>query len=76
MALSADNAVASASQKPTVPVASPCVSICALNDEGFCIGCYRTGDEIRLWQQYTEQEKHRVLHQCEQRAAPSMMGCS
>lgn len=32
------------------PVESPCVGICAMNDDtGFCEGCYRTIDEIRDW---------------------------
>ena len=31
------------------PVASPCNSICTLNDEDICQGCYRTADEIRDW---------------------------
>ena len=31
------------------PVASPCNSICSLNDEDICIGCFRTNTEIRDW---------------------------
>jgi predicted Fe-S protein YdhL (DUF1289 family) len=28
---------------------SPCVSICLLNAEDICVGCYRSGAEIRDW---------------------------
>lgn len=48
---------------------SPCVSICALNDTGFCIGCYRDGNEIRLWNTYTEEQKRQVLNSCQRRAS-------
>lgn len=47
---------------------SPCVSICALNDEGFCIGCYRDGNEIRLWNTYSDDKKRQVLNSCQRRA--------
>jgi predicted Fe-S protein YdhL (DUF1289 family) len=31
-------------------VASPCVSICEMSaHNGFCVGCYRTLDEIAAW---------------------------
>jgi predicted Fe-S protein YdhL (DUF1289 family) len=31
-------------------VASPCVSVCEMSPHsGFCIGCYRTLDEIAAW---------------------------
>lgn len=55
----------SESTKPTPP---PCVSICALNDEGFCIGCYRDGNEIRLWNTYNDDQKRQVLNSCQRRA--------
>lgn len=31
------------------PLASPCVSICALGDDEICTGCYRSADEITDW---------------------------
>ncbi len=30
-------------------VLSPCIGLCVLDHEGFCQGCYRTGDEIAAW---------------------------
>jgi len=48
---------------------SPCISLCALNDEGFCIGCYRDGNEIRLWNTYSDNQKRQVLNSCQRRAS-------
>lgn len=31
------------------PVTSPCIGICQLGDDGLCVGCLRTGDEIGRW---------------------------
>ena len=31
---------------PSPPVASPCNRICTLNDDGVCLGCGRTLDDI------------------------------
>lgn len=42
-------------------VRSPCVSICALNDDDICIGCQRTGDEILRWTSMTDDERRQVL---------------
>lgn len=31
-------------------VVSPCISVCEINaDSGFCVGCYRTAQEIGIW---------------------------
>lgn len=62
--------IRSENNKPDKPVVtpSPCVSICALNDEGFCIGCYRDGNEIRLWNTYNDDQKRQVLNSCQRRA--------
>ncbi|RRJ85288.1 DUF1289 domain-containing protein [Aestuariirhabdus litorea] len=50
------------------PVASPCVSICALNEEDICIGCYRTDQEIMRWREMGEEEKRQVVRMANQRA--------
>ncbi|MFV8570675.1 DUF1289 domain-containing protein [Marinobacter sp. SBS5] len=42
-------------------VRSPCVSVCALNDDDVCIGCQRTGDEILRWSSMTDEERRQVL---------------
>lgn len=44
--------------------ASPCVSICALDEEDICIGCYRSADEISNWVSFDPQRKLEVLENC------------
>lgn len=51
------------------PVGSPCVSICALDENDICIGCQRTGDEILYWTRMNNEERRAVLSQLDQRAA-------
>jgi len=41
-------------------VESPCVGICEL-DNGICIGCDRTVEEIYNWEEMTEEEKIKVI---------------
>lgn len=42
-------------------VRSPCVAVCALDENDVCIGCHRTGDEILRWTTMTNDEKRQVL---------------
>ncbi|AHI29743.1 DUF1289 domain-containing protein [Marinobacter similis] len=44
-------------------VRSPCVQVCALDENDMCIGCQRTGDEILRWTQMTNEERREVLRQ-------------
>jgi uncharacterized protein len=46
---------------------SPCVSICALDLEGYCSGCLRTGDEIARWLAMTAEEKWALLDVLDER---------
>ena len=48
-------------------VKSPCISVCVLNDEDVCEGCYRTALEITDWVMYSNDEKREVLDKCHQR---------
>ena len=47
-------------------VGSPCRKICTLED-GVCIGCFRTQDEIREWIIYTDEQKRVVLEKLQER---------
>lgn len=49
-------------------VASPCVHVCALDDEDICIGCQRTVAEITRWSLMDNVERREVLVQCHERA--------
>ncbi len=51
------------------PLPSPCVSICALNDDDICIGCYRSADEIMSWGKLEESEKRQVYMNIARRTA-------
>ncbi len=53
------------------PVASPCVSICALDEDDFCTGCQRSIDEIRRWSRMDNPERRQVLLRCNERARVS-----
>lgn len=41
--------------------ASPCVSICALDDNDICMGCYRSAQEITDWFMATADDKRAML---------------
>lgn len=61
-------------EKKPSPVASPCISVCYLDDDGLCEGCYRTVDEIAEWIQMSNDDKRAVLVKCnERRRASGMM---
>lgn len=48
-------------------VRSPCVSVCALDENDLCIGCHRTGDEILRWTRMTNEERREVLQEVAKR---------
>ena len=53
-------------------VESPCVGVCTLDEAtGFCLGCYRTADEIKNWWDKTNPEKIAILKQLDARMADS-----
>ena len=44
----------------TVP--SPCIKVCRIED-GLCVGCKRTLDEIRDWMVLSDYEQKKLLHE-------------
>jgi predicted Fe-S protein YdhL (DUF1289 family) len=50
------------------PVASPCVEICALDEQDICIGCQRSAMEITRWGRMSNAERRDVLIKCNERA--------
>ncbi|MDU9412465.1 DUF1289 domain-containing protein [Pseudomonas solani] len=50
------------------PVASPCVHVCALDDDDICTGCQRSVDEITRWGRMDNTERREVLVRCMERA--------
>lgn len=44
------------------PIPSPCIGVCRIDERsGFCLGCYRTLDEIGGWPLMTDVEKAAIL---------------
>ena len=46
---------------------SPCVSICALDEDDICQGCFRSADEITDWFMASPEEKQATLERAERR---------
>lgn len=53
------------------PVSSPCVSICYLDDDDICQGCYRSGQEISQWGSFSNSEKKVVMERVREREKAS-----
>lgn len=49
------------------PVKSPCVNVCALDDNDVCIGCYRSAAEITRWSSMTPAEQREVIRNADAR---------
>ena len=47
--------------------ASPCISICVLDNNDICQGCYRTAEEITAWLDASEAKKRVILRRCQER---------
>jgi predicted Fe-S protein YdhL (DUF1289 family) len=46
------------------PPASPCTKVCTIDRKtGWCLGCWRTGEEIGAWPTLSVQAKHALLAQ-------------
>lgn len=54
-------------------VRSPCISICALDDNDICIGCHRSGDEIFRWTRMDNEERRDVLRKVAEREQKSLI---
>ena len=52
-------------------IPSPCVSICALDDDDICVGCHRSGEEITHWGSMNLAQKSEVMEKVRQREAGS-----
>lgn len=41
---------------------SPCINVCTLDAaNGFCVGCFRTLDEIAVWSRASNDERLNIL---------------
>ena len=46
---------------------SPCISVCALDENDICMGCYRSADEITDWFMASDEQKVRILQRVRER---------
>lgn len=50
---------------------SPCISVCVLDDDDICVGCYRSAQEITDWSMLSDAQKREVLHKARERLQSS-----
>lgn len=46
---------------------SPCISVCVLDDDDICMGCYRSAVEITDWAMSSDEQKREILKKARQR---------
>jgi predicted Fe-S protein YdhL (DUF1289 family) len=51
---------------------SPCISVCVLDEEDICQGCFRSAEEIADWFVATADEKRVIIELAKERLAASM----
>jgi uncharacterized protein len=51
-------------------IQSPCIGVCSMDDStGFCLGCYRTMDEIQAWWDLDDVQKLAIVDLASEREA-------
>lgn len=51
-------------------IESPCIQVCQLHTAeglGYCVGCYRTIEEITYWTRFEPHIKAYIIEQCSNR---------
>ncbi|MBE8168456.1 MAG: DUF1289 domain-containing protein [Shewanella sp.] len=46
---------------------SPCVARCGLNDDDYCMGCYRHVEEIVAWSNLDDSQKRDIVAKLDER---------
>lgn len=46
---------------------SPCISVCVLDEQDICRGCYRSADEITDWFMASPAQKRDIVERARQR---------
>ncbi len=60
----------------SVPIDSPCVRNCCLNDEDICLGCGRSLGEITRWSAAKDADKLVILAEAQERKRLIQLGQS
>ena len=48
-------------------IRSPCISVCVLDENDVCMGCYRSAEEVTDWFMAGDEEKRAIMQRVEQR---------
>ncbi len=48
-------------------IKSPCIRVCALNEEHWCVGCGMTVRDLRIWRSVDEEEQRRIVKESRER---------
>ncbi len=40
---------------------SPCIGVCTMNRQGYCIGCLRNRAERQAWHTLSDAQKHHII---------------
>ncbi|NVK12264.1 MAG: DUF1289 domain-containing protein [Gammaproteobacteria bacterium] len=54
-------------------IESPCIGVCALDENDVCMGCFRTADDITEWSIYSDAEKAEANRVAAERAVDAGM---
>ena len=46
---------------------SPCISVCLLDEQDICVGCFRSAAELTDWFMASAEEKREILRRTEER---------
>ncbi|KPX20390.1 Uncharacterized protein ALO36_04226 [Pseudomonas syringae pv. tomato] len=55
-------------------VASPCVSLCRLDEQKVCLGCFRHVEDIREWRSADDDRRRQIRLNADQRRAAAEVG--
>ena len=56
------------SKKKQIKILSPCIGVCELDiDDNFCIGCFRSTDEIAKWPLLDNQKALEIMEDIKKR---------
>ena len=50
-------------------IKSTCIHVCTKDENGICLGCYRSMEEIRAWYKNTDEEKLKTIAKADNRRA-------
>ena len=48
-------------------IRSPCISVCVLDDNDICMGCFRSAEEVTDWFMAGDEEKRAIMQRVQER---------